>query len=75
MKHPQSKPHDLSERTFLESRIIGDPDDSRHQFNEYAEKAGVQHCILRVADATGLEPIWLPATVRLPMVAGGSSPR
>jgi len=66
----QSKPADLSEKTFLESRIIGDPDECVSQFNEYAEKAKVRYFILRVPEAAGLEPIRLLARHVLPKVAG-----
>lgn len=65
----QSKPSDLSEKAFLESRIIGNPDECVRQFNEYAEKAEVRYFILRVPDATSLEPIRLLAREVLPRVA------
>jgi len=66
----QWKPPDLSEKAFLESRIIGDPDDCVRQLNEYSEKAEVRYFILRVPYATGLEPIRLLAREVLPRVAG-----
>jgi len=66
----QSKPPDLSEKTFLESRIIGDPDECVRQFNEYAKNAEVRYFILRVPDAARLEPIRLLTKEVLPKVAG-----
>jgi F420-dependent oxidoreductase-like protein len=62
----QSKPSDLSEKAFLESRVIGDPDECVRQFNEYVEKAEVGYFMLRVPDATELEPIRLLAREVLP---------
>jgi alkanesulfonate monooxygenase SsuD/methylene tetrahydromethanopterin reductase-like flavin-dependent oxidoreductase (luciferase family) len=62
----QSKPSDLSEKAFLGSRVVGDPNECVPQFNEYVEKAEVAYFILRVPDAAELEPIRLLAREVLP---------
>jgi F420-dependent oxidoreductase-like protein len=66
----QSKPPGATEKAFLDSRIIGDPDECVRQFNRYAEKAGVRYFILRVPGAAELEPIRLLSREVLPRLAG-----
>jgi F420-dependent oxidoreductase-like protein len=65
----QSKPPDTAEKAFLDSRIIGDPNECVRQFNEYVEKAGVRYFILRVPGAAELEPLRLLSREVLPRVA------
>jgi len=66
----QSKPPDATEKAFLDSRIIGDPDECVRQFNKYAEKAEVRYFILRVPGAAEFEPLRLLSREVLPKVAG-----
>lgn len=64
----RSRPSNLSEEDFLQSRIVGDPDECVRQLNECVERAEVGYLILRVLDAAELESLRLLRSEVLPRV-------